>query len=213
MVEMETLFGIKLLDGVNTLDFAFRFLINLGVIYIIVRQIYFRIHPSRDYLFTMFMFNLIIFFVCYLLNSVKLSLGFAFGIFAIFSILRYRTETVPIKEMTYMFISISIAIINAISSHAVGLIQVLFTNIIIIGFTFVLEKSWVKNELKRNILYEKIDLIKPENHDELMADLRERTGLNIHRFEIGKIDFLKDIVNIKVFYNEDIKGRTNVQKP
>jgi len=197
-----SLFGQEIFNTESYTDFLFRFILDLVVIYIIGRQIYFRLRKNRDYLFTLFLFNIVIFFVCYMLNSVKLSLGFAFGIFAIFSILRYRTRTVPIKEMTYMFIAISIAILNALSNTEVSLVELIFTNIIIIVFTLVLEKTWVRNVLTKDIIYERIDLIKPENHDQLMEDLRERTGLNITRFEIGRIDFLRDIARIKIFYHE-----------
>lgn len=146
---------------------------------------------------------MIVFFVCYILSNAKLSLGFAFGIFAVFSILRYRTMMVPIKEMTYMFISISIAIINALSYNGISIGLVLFTNFALIGFIFLLEKTWVKNELKQTVIYEKIELIKPTHHIELMNDLKTRTGLNIHRFEIGKIDFLRDVARIDIFYYEE----------
>jgi hypothetical protein len=140
-----------------------------------------------------------------LLSSAKISIGFAFGVFAIFSILRYRTTTVPIKEMTYMFISLSVAIINSLTAGSISFAELLFPNIALISFAFVLEKTWVKNEYKREVLYEKIDLIKPENYDQLIEDLRERTGLKIHRAEVGKIDFLRDVAQIKIFYFEDEK--------
>jgi len=143
---------------------------------------------------------MIVFFICYFLSSIELSLGFAFGIFAIFSILRYRTETVPIKEMTYMFIAISIAIINAIASPSVCLIEMIFTNTAIVGLTYVLEKAWIRNEIKQLIIYEKIELIKPERQNDLIKDIEERTGLKINRYEIGKIDFLRDTALINVYY-------------
>ncbi len=183
-------------------EFIPRFILNLIFVYFITKQIYFRITQNRDYLFTMVLFNLAVFIVCFLLNSVNLSIGFAFGLFAIFSILRYRTETVPIKEMTYLFISISVAIINALANQKIGLVNILFVNVLIAAFALFLEKTWIKNEVSKNITYEKIELIKPENNALLLDDLKKRTGLNIHRYEIGRIDFLQDTANVKIFYYE-----------
>jgi hypothetical protein len=128
-------------------------------------------------------------------------LGFAFGVFAIFSLLRFRTMSLPLKEMTYFFISISLGIINSLSAQTVSLVELIATNIIILTVTFFLEKVGVKNENAKLIVYEKIDLLKPQNHPLLINDLRERTGLDIHRFEIGAINFLRDTAEIKVFYN------------
>ncbi len=176
---------------------------DLIVIYIIAKQIYFRIHQNRTYLFTMVTFNIIIFLVCYLLNHLTLGLGFSFGIFAIFSILRYRTLSLPIKEMTYLFISISIAIINALSNSTISYTELVFTNAAIIGLTYILEKSWVRNEQVKHIIYEKINLIKPQLRNELLEDLRLRTALDITRCEIGRIDFLKDVAELRVYFASD----------
>ncbi len=195
--------GIELFNFSFIEDFAPRFILNEIVVFIISKQIYFKITQNRDYLFTMVIFNLAVFIVCYLLNSVSLSIGFAFGLFAIFSILRYRTETVPIKEMTYLFIAICVAIINALSNPKIGFINIVIINAIITLFALVLEKAWIKNELSKNITYEKIEMIKPENRTALLEDLKKRTGLNIHRFEIGRINFLQDTANVKIFYYDD----------
>mgnify|MGYP002352725480 FL=1 len=127
-------------------------------------------------------------------------MGFAFGIFAIFSILRYRTITIPIKEMTYMFIAISIGVINAISNSYISIIITILINLTIITLAIILEKIWVKNEISKYVIYEKIENIKPENHKILIQDLKERTGLEIHRFVISEINFLRDVARIKVFY-------------
>lgn len=189
--------------SVNYMDFFLRFFFDLVVIYIIAKQIYFRICKNRDYLFIMFIFNIIVFFVCYLLSNAKLSLGFAFGIFAIFSILRYRTMMVPIKEMTYMFIAISIAVMNALSFTGVDIGLIVFSNLALVFFIFLLEKAWVKNEIMKTVLYEKIEFIKPEFRQELIQDLSNRTGLKIHKVEINKIDFLRDVARINVYYYDE----------
>ncbi|NLO18728.1 MAG: DUF4956 domain-containing protein [Ignavibacteria bacterium] len=196
---VESIVGYNLNLG-RTVEFFISFVLNSLVIFIIAKYLYFRIRRNKDYLFTLSMFNIIIFFICYFLSSIELSLGFAFGIFAIFSILRYRTETVPIKEMTYMFIAISVAIINAIASASVVLIEMIFTNAAILGLTYILEKAWIKNEKKQKIIYEKIELIKPERHEELLKDIQERTGLKVNRYEIDKIDFMRDSAHIYIFH-------------
>ncbi len=177
-----------------------KFLLDLVVIFVVIKLIYYRIRKNRSYLFTFTILNVIIFLLCSFLNHLTLSIGFSFGIFAIFSILRYRTISIPIKEMTYLFISITIAIINALSNQNVSIAELLFANFSIIFITFILEKTWMKNEVVKMIVYEKIELVKAHNKSALLDDLKERTGLNIHRLEIGKIDFLRDIAEIKVYY-------------
>jgi hypothetical protein len=140
--------------------------------------------------------------MCYLLSSNELSIGFAFGLFAVFSILRYRTEQVPIREMTYLFVGISIGVINALGNGSISLLAMVFANGIILGVIIYLEKKWVQNTQMKKIQYEKIELIKPENYDALVADLKERTGLEIRRVEIGNINFLNDTATIIVYYHE-----------
>lgn len=183
-------------------DFLPRFIINLIFIYVIAAKIYYIRRKDRDYLFTMFMFNLVIFVVCYTMSHNDLSIGFAFGLFAVFSILRYRTETVPIKEMTYLFVAISMAVINALSTGFISIGALISADLSIVITILLLEKLWVKNVNTKKIQYEKIELIKPEKHDELISDLSERTGLNIHRIEIGSINFLNDTAQVKIFYFE-----------
>jgi hypothetical protein len=197
-------FDIKLFDADNFGELISRFILNFIIAFILIRVIYYPIHKRKDYLFTYFLFNILIFLICFLLNSVKLKLGFAFGLFAIFGILRYRTEQLPIKEMTYLFLIIAIAIINSLSDKKISFVELLFTNVAIVSSTYLLEKVWLlRHESRKSIIYEKIELIKPENHKALIEDLKERTGLNIHRVQIGKIDFLRDVVTIKIFYFED----------
>jgi len=171
-----------------------------------VRWLYYSTTKRKDYLFTYILISTLIFLLCYLLASVKLQIGFALGLFAIFGIIRYRTSSIPIKEMTYLFLTIGVSIINALADTKTSVAEVLFTNFVIIAITFCMEKIWLlKHELTKTIIYEKIDLIKPEKHPELMEDLKERTGIkNIKRIEIGKIDFLKDSCTIQIFF--DVKG-------
>jgi hypothetical protein len=202
--------GSKLWDVNDFGELLIRFFMDFVVAFILIRVIYYPIHRRKDYLFTFFMFNILIFFICILLNSVKLKLGFAFGLFAIFGILRYRTEQLPIKEMTYLFMIIAIAIINSLTDNKITVAEVLFTNLSIIIATYLLEKVFlIKHESRKVISYEKIENIKPENHGLLIDDLKSRTGLKIHRVQIGRVDFLKDTAQLRVYYYEDESSANN----
>ena len=203
-VILTKLFGIRLIDINDFTELLIRFLFNFIIIVWLVRYIYYPITRRKDYLFTYLLFSVIVFFLCQLLSSVKLGLGFALGLFAIFGIIRYRTDPIPIKEMTYLFIVIGIAAINGLANKKISFAELMFTNLVVVGITYGLEKIWLlKSESRKTVEYEKIDLIKPENHALLMEDLKERTGLNIHRFEIGRLDFLRDTARIRVYYYED----------
>lgn len=194
--------GIELIDFPSFLELLGRFTLNMAVILILVRWLYYSTTRRKDYLFTYILISCLIFLLCYLLAGVKLQIGFALGLFAIFGIIRYRTSSIPIKEMTYLFLIIGVSIINALADTKTSVAEVLFTNFIIIVITFSMEKIWLlKQELSKTIIYEKIDLIKPERTQELISDLQERTGIKkIRRVEIGKIDFLKDTCTLQVFY-------------
>jgi hypothetical protein len=130
------IFGIPLLDVEDFTELVFRFSINFIVAFVVIRMLYYPSAKRKDYLFTYFIFNMLIFFVSFLMSSVKLQLGFAFGLFAVFGILRYRTEPLPIKEMTYLFIVISIAVINALANKKISFFELAFTNTVIMAFTF-----------------------------------------------------------------------------
>lgn len=185
--------------------FFIRLLIDIISMLILVRFIYFKIYKKKDYLFTFFLFNIIIFFITYLLNKVDMSMGAAFGLFAVFSMLRYRTEGISTKDMTYLFIVIAMGLINAVSKATYFELGII--NAILIGFTYTLDGNWlVRNEMIKNIQYEKIDMIKPENYNALLQDLRDRTGLNIHRVTVNRIDFLKDVAVVKIYYYEESRS-------
>jgi hypothetical protein len=198
--------GIQIIDWPSFLELVGRFTLNIAVILILVRWLYYSATKRKDYLFTYILISSLIFLLCYLLASVKLQIGFALGLFAIFGIIRYRTSSIPIKEMTYLFLTIGVSIINALADTKTSVAEVLFTNFVIIAITFCMEKMWLlKHELSKIIVYEKIELIKPENHTLLLNDLKERTGIkNIKRVEIGKIDFLKDTCRLQIFF--DVTG-------
>lgn len=187
--------------GNDLLELALRFGINLFVIIVIVRAIYYTRHRNKDFVFTFILFNVINFLICFFLSSAKLKMGFAFGLFAIFSILRYRTVTVPVREMGYFFISVTIGILNALISSEQYMIQLIIANTIILSLTYILDhKISLQHENFKEIVYERIDLIHPDRREEMLADLNTRTGLGIHRVELLKIDFLKDVALIHGFY-------------
>jgi hypothetical protein len=200
--------SIELIDFSSFFEMFIRFSLNMVVILILIRWLYYSTTRRKDYLFTFILIACVIFLLCYLLANVKLQLGFALGLFAIFGIIRYRTNAMPIREMTYLFLVIGISIINSLADTKTSVAEVLFTNLIILFFTFGFEKLWLlRHEASRLINYEKIDLIKPEKYNELIADLEERTGIQkIDRLEIGKIDFLKDTCLITIYYEENSKS-------
>jgi hypothetical protein len=195
--------GIEFFNLPSFIELVLRFALNMAVILILVRWLYYSSTKRKDYLFTYILISSLIFLLCFLLASVKLQIGFALGLFAIFGIIRYRTSSIPIKEMTYLFLIIGVSIINALADTKTSVAEVLFTNFVIIVITFLMEKIWLqKHELSSTVLYEKIDLIKPEKRPELMKDLQSRTGIKkINRIEIGKIDFLRDTCTLQIYYN------------
>jgi hypothetical protein len=195
--------GITLIEPAGFLELFIRFVFNTLVILIAVRYLYYPATKRKDYLFTYIIISVIVFLLCYLLNNVKLQLGFALGLFAVFGIIRYRTDSIPIKEMTYLFLVIGISIINSLANKKVSYAELVFTNFIVLFITFLLEKVYLqKPELTKVIVYEKVDMIKAERRADLIKDIEERTGLKINRIEIGQIDFMRDIVKIRIFYFE-----------
>lgn len=177
---------------------------NLIVITIIIRYIYYPVTKNKDYLFTYFLIGMTVFLLCVLLDSVKLQLGFALGLFAIFGIIRYRTDPIAIKEMTYLFLVIGISVINALANKKISHAELVFANFMIVFITYGMEKLWLlRHQSRKNITYEKIDLIVPEKREELIADLKARTGIEVIRVEIRRIDFLRDTANLRIFYYEE----------
>lgn len=178
-----------------------RFAINWFFLTLVVRFVYFRTSGAKEYLFSYFMINVMVFFICFTLKKFELGLGMALGLFALFGILRYRTNPIPIREMTYFFIVIGIAVLNALANKKMSYAELAFTNIAIVAIAATLESmSFVRREAQERVIYERIDLVKPERHEELLADLEERTGLKISRIELGRINFLRDTVRIEVYY-------------
>ncbi len=184
-------------------DFVLRLGVDLIVAFVVVRLIYYPRHRNKDFFFTFFLFNVVIFLICYLLSTTTLNVSFAFGLFAIFSILRYRTVTVPVREMGYFFVCLTLGLINALArlDNTLGISILAASNVLIVVILYVLDRHLsLKHENSKQIVYDRIDLITPNKHDEMLEDLRTRTGLPVHRIEIVKVDFLHDVVRLYAFY-------------
>ena len=196
--------GTPIFDSEDFWKLITKTVFNLIIITTIIRYIYYPVTKNKDYLFTYFLISLTVFLLCVLLDSVKLQLGFALGLFAIFGIIRYRTDPIPIKEMTYLFLVIGVSVVNALANKKISHAELVFANLMIVFVTFGMERIWLlKGESRKNVIYEKIELILPERREELLADLKERTGIDIIRVEVRRIDFLKDTANLRIFYYED----------
>jgi|LakMenEpi03Aug12_release.lakeMendotaPanAssembly.Ray.scaffolds.fasta_scaffold02734_21 hypothetical protein len=195
---------IELFRGEELTGLAILVGIHMLFVFVLVRLIYYPIAKRKDFLFTYFMFSISIFMMCFLLESVKVEMGFALGLFAVFGIIRYRTDAIPIKEMTYLFIVIGMSVMNALINKKITLAELFFANSAILALTYGLEKVWLlRHESQKLIVYERIDLIQQGRREELIADLQTRTGIKINRLEIGKIDFLRDTVMLKIYFYED----------
>ncbi|MBQ6742546.1 MAG: DUF4956 domain-containing protein [Bacteroidales bacterium] len=195
--------NIQLFDGPALGKMLILFGINLLVCWIITHFFYYRKSHKREYYFTYMLFSTAIFFILYQLQNMSVEVGVALGLFGIFSMIRYRTEQLPIREMTYLFVLIAISIING-AGMASSYASFIATNIIFILLVWVLEAAGMSNRKAQKIItYEKIALIKPDRREELLADLRERTGLEIVKVQVGSINFLKDTAFLKVTYLPD----------
>jgi len=197
--------GIEELQKMSS-KFGWRLVIDFCSVFILVRFIYYPLYKHRELFFTFFIFNLIIFLISFLLNKVELSMGAAFGLFAVFSMLRYRTEDISIKDMTYLFLAISIGLVSAVTKvkDTEDYLEHIFLCIIngtTLLVTWLLEsRVLMKKEMAKLVIYENIELIKAGREQEMLEDIRNRTGIHIHRFSIQKIDFLKDAAQIKIYY-------------
>lgn len=184
-----------------------RFVINIFFLTIVIRFLYYVKSRRKDYLLTYYMISTIVFFLCFTLKKFELDVGMALGLFAIFGILRYRTNPVDIREMTYLFIVIGVSVINALANKKMSYAEIMTANIIIVILLAGIENYWVLNqEVTKEVVYEKIENIKPENYNSLKLDLESRTGLQINKVEIGSVDFMKDTALITIYYYKDAKS-------
>jgi len=183
-----------------TSEIGVRFVVNLLATIILIRGIYYTNYKRTDLFLTFFSFNTVIFFTSYMLNRVDMSIGSAFGLFAVFSMLRYRTTGISTKDMTYLFLCITLGMLNAVAPADFISLSILSLTMLLL--IFLLESKWVvKKEQINTIVYDNVELIQAGREAELLADLQNRTGLNIHRYEVSEIDFLKDTCVLTVYFN------------
>lgn len=179
----------------------FRLGVNLLAMTILIRLLYYPKTKRKDYLFTYYLIGTITFMICFGLKKLDIDTGMGLGLFAIFGILRYRTDAIEIKEMTYLFMVIGVSVINSLASNKISIAEMALMNFTLIAITYGLENLWLlKHETRKTVLYEKIELIKPEHYEAMKADLENRIGLKINRFEVGKVDFLRDVAQVMIFY-------------
>ena len=203
---MENLFGISLDFG----EMLIRFLICVIVNWFIVDRLYYQKSKRRDFYFTYILIGVSIFFIVFFMIFVledmkgKTGIGVGIGLFGIFSIMRYRTDAMPVREMTYLFLIICLSVVNALAS-TMTYTELLITNIVIVFSVWICEKR-LRVVPTKLVQYDRIELIKPECREELIADLKKRTGLDIIKVEVGGLDMLRDMAVLKVYYSD--KGRT-----
>ncbi len=197
---MNEFLNIPLFDD-DFYKMAFRFLLNIAFLTIIIRWLYYSIAKRKDYLFTYYMIGIIVFFLCFTLKKYELDIGMALGLFAIFGIIRYRTDPIPIKEMTYLFVIIGVSVINSLANQKMSYAEIVGANVAVVIALYIMEKIWVVRSLTlKNIEYEKIENITPENYEILKKDLETRTGLAIEEIKVNNIDFVKDSAKITIKY-------------
>ena len=207
-------FGVTLFDPQQFISLLIRFVINLVVVSFIARKFYYPHSRRRDYMFIFILMAMSIFLLVSLMEGEGMNIGAAMGLFAIFGIMRFRTEAVPIREMTYLFMLIALSVVNAVAHgeyhpkadywDGVGIVTILFVNVAFVCMAWIFESSKVMRhqDCSKIIKYDNVSLITPEKREELKADLEKRTGLKIKRIEVGMLDFLKDSALIRIFYDD-----------
>lgn len=206
-MEILNILGIKMLQLEAFSELAIRFVFNL-IATVMVVFLYSRISRRKEFYFSYIAISMSVFLLVLLLQNVKLELGFALGLFAIFGIIRYRTDAIPPKEMTYLFVIIAVSVINALSKGYIGYAELTLVNLLLLGTLWVLEKALtLRQEDSLLVIYENIENLHKDKEEELLADLRERTGIKIKRYQILKIDFLRDVAQINIYF--DVNGQTS----
>lgn len=200
--------GVPLFDATSLWTLLFRFLLNFLVCWIIIRLFYYKKSQRRDYYFTFMMFAVVIFLIITLMDNMKMNVAYALGLFAIFGMIRYRTETLRIREMTYLFVVMGVSIING-QALTTSYIELFITNLLVILAIWAFEgNKHAKRMSEKVILYDRIELVKAGREADLKADLEERTGIKIEKMEVGHIDYLRDAAYIKIWY-KPLPGEVN----
>ncbi|MCR5334123.1 MAG: DUF4956 domain-containing protein [Bacteroidaceae bacterium] len=214
--------GVTLIDTSSLLSLLIRFVITTVVVGVIARGFYYSKSRRRDYMFIFIIMSMSIFLLVSFMGGDSMHTGAALGLFAIFGIIRYRTEAIPIREMTYLFMLVAVSVVNALSKaeyhpksdywEGIGIVTVILANLIFIGLAALFESSKLLNEhCSKYIKYDNVNLVHPEKRQELIADLEKRTGLKILSIEVGTIDFLKDSVIVRIYYDEDMDRTSSIE--
>ena len=178
-----------------------RLALDLGFATIVIRLVYYRLYANREYVFTYFLFNVITFAMCLLLRKVPTHFGLALALFGVFGILRYRTEQIRIRDLTYLFVVIGIGVLNAIADKSVSVAELLVVDATIVALTAFLELgASSRGERSTLMVYDQLELLRPGNEAKLVADISAKTGLSVLRVEVNRFDLLRDAAEITLFY-------------
>lgn len=191
----------RFLDPTDFLRLVSRLGLNLAFASVVILVIYYRVYRNREFVFTFYIINLITFSMCLLLRKVPMELGFALGLFGVFGILRYRTEEIRMRDLTYLFIMIGLGIINGVANKKVSTSELLAVNVAVMATAGILElPSRARAFGSTPMLYDNLSLLHPDKREDLHADLAQRTGLDVMRVQVHRIDFLRDAAEITVQY-------------
>lgn len=195
-------FGIPLFDD-DFYKMIFRFLINIFFLTALIKYSYYKFSEKADYLFTFYLIGTIVFFLCFTLKKYEIDLGLALGLFAIFGILRYRTDPLKVREMTYLFVVIGLSLVNALSNKKMSYTEIFVANTIVVAMAYFLDRFWSQKKTNtKDILYESLEHIRPEHHEILKAKLEKKLGFEILSISLGQIDFKAETVKIKIRYKK-----------
>lgn len=220
--EMGSLIGMTIFSPEQFVSFLIRFVLNFTVVSIIARAFYFPKSHRRNYMFIFIILSMSIFMLVTLMGDDALDTGAALGLFAIFGIIRYRTEAIPIREMTYLFMLVAISVINALGKadyhpktdiwEGTSLVVILLANIVFVALAWMFEsRKLVSTSCNKYVRYDKIDLIVPDKREELKADLEKRLGLKIQHVEVGTVDLLKDCALVRIYYDDPMDRGSSVE--
>jgi hypothetical protein len=221
--QLGNLIGLTLFDPQHFISLLMRFVINLVTVSLIARCFYYPRGRRRDYMFIYILMSMSIFLLVSLMEGDGMNIGAAMGLFAIFGIMRFRTEAVPIREMTYLFMLIALSVVNALCRaeyhpkadywDGFGVVTILFVNLVFLGMAWLFESGkLVSSNCSKFIKYDNVALVAPDKRAELIADLEKRTGLKIERVEVGIIDFLKDACLIRIYYDEPVDRGNSIEE-
>ncbi len=211
---MSELFGSQVVSWLDLGRLLARLLIDLAFATVVIRVIYYRLYRNREYVFTYFLFNVITFCMCLVLRRVSTHIGLALALFGVFGILRYRTEQIRIRDLTYLFIVIGIGVLNAFADQGVSLVELLAVDAVIVALTAVLELGSPRSVERSTLMcYDQLDLLRPGNEAKLVTDIYAKTGLTVVRVEIDRVDLLRDAADLTVFHRHTRPAGGQPQKP